>query len=205
LRDHAAAAVRIEVPFTRSHWEAAWLAPHVELARGWERQLDKRYDEELESSSLTAAGYRRWLDHDGVSYVALPDVPFDQSSDAEVRLIRGGLPYLREQLHTAHWRVFKVLGASPIVTSLGADGWSGGMAGWLTALGIDSFRLRLPAAGRYLVKVHYTPYWTVTGGTGAVGQGPGGFTEVRVARAGALTVATRFSLAAVGRSLAAAL
>ena len=32
--------VRVEVPLTRSHWEAALLAPTVSLARGWEKQLD---------------------------------------------------------------------------------------------------------------------------------------------------------------------
>ena len=31
---------RVEMPFTENHGEAQWLAPHVPLARGWERQLD---------------------------------------------------------------------------------------------------------------------------------------------------------------------
>src|SRR6185312_8569883 len=34
-------AGRVEVPFTRSHWEARWLAERVPLARGWQRQLDR--------------------------------------------------------------------------------------------------------------------------------------------------------------------
>ena len=38
---------RVEVPLTRSHWEAALLAPRVSLARGWEKQLDERYDSVL--------------------------------------------------------------------------------------------------------------------------------------------------------------
>ena len=37
--------VRVEVPLTRSHWEAALLAPSVSLARGWEKQLETRYDQ----------------------------------------------------------------------------------------------------------------------------------------------------------------
>src|SRR5207245_2809108 len=45
--------VRIEMPLTRSHWEAALLAPSVSLARGWEKQLDSRYDQVL----LTALGH----------------------------------------------------------------------------------------------------------------------------------------------------
>src|SRR2546423_9002356 len=31
---------RIEIPMTLNHWESAFVAPHVALARGWERQLD---------------------------------------------------------------------------------------------------------------------------------------------------------------------
>src|ERR1700737_400557 len=35
---------RIEVVPTVDHWEARFLAPHVALARGWERQLDNGRD-----------------------------------------------------------------------------------------------------------------------------------------------------------------
>ena len=53
----AGGPVRVEVPLTRSHWEAALLAPTVSLARGWEKQLDERYDRVLLSGGLTAASY----------------------------------------------------------------------------------------------------------------------------------------------------
>src|SRR5207249_1879375 len=33
-------AFRVEIPFTDLHWEADYVAPHVAIARGWERQLD---------------------------------------------------------------------------------------------------------------------------------------------------------------------
>ena len=46
--------VRVEVPLTRSHWEAAFLAPGVSLARGWEKQLDERYDSMLLAHGLSA-------------------------------------------------------------------------------------------------------------------------------------------------------
>jgi hypothetical protein len=205
LAAHARGPVRIEVPFTRAHWEAAYLAPHVALARGWERQLDKRYDGVLESSSLTAAGYRRWLDREGVSYVALPDVSFDQSSAWEVRLIRGGLPYLDEVFDSAHWRIFSVLGATPLAAPLATDHGARAAGVQLASLGVDSFALSVAGRGRFLVKVHYTPYWTVTAGSASVSQGPEGFTEVTATRAGTIAVATRFSLAAIGRALSSAL
>ena len=94
-----ASPVRVEVPLTRSHWEAALLAPTVSLARGWEKQLDTRYDEVLLEPGLTAAGYSRWLHEQAVSYVALPDTPLDPSSAQEGRLIRRGLPYPADGVH----------------------------------------------------------------------------------------------------------
>ena len=69
------------------------MAPHVMLARGWERQLDQQrralfYDEA--STPLTPARYRAWLSEQAVSYVALPDAPLDYSAKGEAELLRGG-------------------------------------------------------------------------------------------------------------------
>ncbi len=177
--------VRIEVPLTRSHWEAALLAPRVSLARGWEKQLDERYDRVLLGHGLHAASYERWLQREAVAYVALPDVALDPSSAAEGRLIRGGLPYLREVFTSAHWRVFRVEGARGILSGPGR----------LTSLGHDSFSFLAARAGTFLVRVHSTRYWTLTEGAGCVGGGPEGFTEVRVSAPGPVRVAARFSLA----------
>jgi hypothetical protein len=207
LAEHASWPLRIEVPFTRAHWEAAFLAPHVPLARGWERQLDKRYDLALESHSLSAAAYRSWLERLGVSYVALPDVPFDQASTGEVRLIRHGLSYLHEVFRSAHWRIYRVLAATPLATRSPGDGagteQSGGVR--LTALETQGFALSVAAPGRFLVRVHYTPYWSVTAGAASVHPGAQGFTEVRAASAGAVRVAARFSLAGAWHALETAL
>ncbi len=180
---HGGSTVRVEVPFTRGHWEAAWLAPKVSLARGWEKQLDERYDGVLLGRDLTAADYHRWLDAEAVRYVALPDAALDPSSAGEGRLIEAGLPYLREVERTWHWRIFEVRHAIPLAQGPGA----------LTAVGHDWFSLHARAAGRFTVRVRYTRYFTVAAGAACVAQAPGGWTEVRASRAGALTVAARFS------------
>jgi hypothetical protein len=185
---HGGALVRIEVPFTRGHWEAAWLAQRVSLARGWDKQLDERYDGVLLSRGLTAARYYRWLCAQAVSYVALPDAPLDPSSAREGRLIRAGLPYLREVLRTRHWRIYAVLNPVPLAQGPGA----------LSAMGHDWFALRARASGRFVVRVHYTRYWTVTRGAACVSRAPGGWTAVAVRAPGAVRVAARFSL---GRAL----
>jgi hypothetical protein len=180
-----ASPVRVEVPLTRSHWEAALLAPSVSLARGWDKQMETRFEGVLLRPGLTAASYERWLHEQAVAYVALPDVPLDPSSAQEGRLIRGGLPYLREVFASAHWRIFKVLSPTPLASGPGR----------LTSLGDDSFTLLARAPGRFLVRVRFTRYWTLTSGIGCVAPAPGGWTAVSLRAPGTVVIAARFSLA----------
>jgi hypothetical protein len=180
---HTAGPVRVEVPLTRSHWEAALLAPSVSLARGWEKQLDERFDKVLLEPGLTPASYQRWLREQAISYVALPDAPLDSSSSEEGHLIRAGLSYLREVFTSAHWRVFAVLRPAPILEGPGR----------LMNLGHDSFALAALARGRFEVRVHYSRYLTVTSGRGCVSPAARGWTTVDARAAGTIVVAARFS------------
>jgi hypothetical protein len=102
----------VEVPMTAAHWESAYLAGHdgVELARGWERQLDTRYAAIFYRKTLSPATYRAWLAENRVAYVALPDAPLDKAGSLEGRLVLHGLPYLRELWHSEHWRLYRVMG-----------------------------------------------------------------------------------------------
>ena len=58
LAAHAGGPVRVEVPLTRTHWEAALLAPRVSLARGWEKQLDSATTACCSRAGLTARELR---------------------------------------------------------------------------------------------------------------------------------------------------
>jgi hypothetical protein len=102
----------VEVPMTAAHWESAYLAGHdgIELARGWERQLDTRYAAVFYRKTLSPAAYRAWLVENRVAYVALPDAPLDKAGSLEGRLVAHGLPYLRELWHSEHWRLYRVMG-----------------------------------------------------------------------------------------------
>ncbi len=180
-----AGPVRIEVPLTRSHWEAALLAPNVSLARGWEKQLEERFDGVLLDPGLSAAAYARWLHEQAVAYVALPDATLDSSSAREGRLIRGGLSYLSEVFASAHWRIYAVDAPTPIAAGPGR----------LVSLGPDSFALRADSPGSFLVRVHFSRYLTVTQGSACVSQAPGGWTSVTVRAAGEVKLIARFSLA----------
>jgi hypothetical protein len=181
---------RIEVVPEKNHWEARWVAPVIPLARGWERQLDARENAIFygESRPLSAARYRAWLSDEAVSYVALADYPLDYSAKAEARLLRSARPsYLREVWHSRHWRLFAVLGARPLAESPSS----------LTAMSSDSFTLRAPRPGTFTVRVHFSAYWGIAGGSGCVRRAPGGWTQVQAHAAGSLRVAIAFSLARV--------
>ncbi|HYM45000.1 MAG TPA: N,N-dimethylformamidase beta subunit family domain-containing protein [Solirubrobacteraceae bacterium] len=188
LAAHGATLERVEVPFTRSHWEAAFLAPRISLARGWEKQLDERYDSSLLAHGLTPAGYHAWLRARAVAYVALPDTPLDPSSAEEGALIRRGLAYLRPVFSSEHWRIYAVRDATPLLQGPGR----------LTSLGHDAFALDARAPGTFLVRIDYTRYFTLTAGDGCVASAPGGWTYVRARAAGPIAVAARFS---IGRAL----
>ncbi len=188
LAAHAGAPVRLEVPLTRTHWETAELAPRVSLARGWEKQLDTRYDSVLLAPGLDARSYERWLRAQAVSYVALPDAQLDSSSAREGRLIRSGLPYLRQVFAGRHWRIYAVAAPTPVLSGPGR----------LTSLGHESFALHASSPASFVVRVHFTRYFTVARGDGCVERAAGGWTRVRAHAPGALVVRASFSL---GRAL----
>jgi hypothetical protein len=176
--------MRIEVPFTSSHWDATILGERFDLARGWERQLDTRYDQLFYTRQLTARGYQAWLLETGVRYVALSSAPLDFSSVQESALIRGGLPFLREVFKSADWRIFAVLGAEPLASGPGE----------LTAMDDDGFTLDALRAGRFLVRVRYTPYWAIATGAGSISESRDGWTEVSIDHRGEVGVDAEFSL-----------
>jgi hypothetical protein len=178
---------RVEIPFTRFHWEAYVVASRFPLARGWERQLDDKYNALFYDGRLTASSYDAWLHRTAVRYVAVPDAALDYSAEGEVRLIDRGLPYLRLVLRTPHWRVYAVRNATPI-----AQG-----AALLEALGPDWLKLYAPRPGTTLLHVHFTPYWAVIHGSGCVAP-DGDMTRMTLRRAGQVEVAVRFAIDRIG-------
>jgi hypothetical protein len=177
-------AIRVEVPLTRTHWETDLLAKNISLARGWDKQLDERFDSVLLEGHLTPASYEGWLHRDGVAYVALPDARPDPSSEQESKLIQAGLPYLEQVYSNAHWRVYRVRGATPLASGPGR----------LTRLAYDSFEIHARRAGSFLVRVHYSPYWSLQKGSGCVAAGHGGWTRVTLDGPGTAVVQAGFSL-----------
>jgi hypothetical protein len=185
VRLSAGRPVRVEVPLTGAHFEAAYLpGGAISLARGWERQLDVRYGAIFYGGPLSAAVYRAWLSENAVAYVALPDARLDWAGTAEGHLIERGVPYLHEVWRSAHWRLYAVTGATPLAQPPAR----------LLSLTSDSFTLKVPGAGAWKVRVRYTRYWSVVAGRACVRDG-GGWTVVNARAAGVVRAQASFSIA----------
>jgi hypothetical protein len=189
LRAHGGAGVRVEVPPTANHWESAYLSPDFELARGWLRQLDTTRDEIFygDDGTLTNRAYSDWLRRNAISYVALPDAPLDYSSAAERQLILSAPSYLKPVWSSAHWRVYAVRGSEPLVDPMGG---SRARTLWV---GRQSFGLDVSRPGDFLVRVNFTPYWSIDRGSGCLLR-RGEWTLARAYRPGILRVSAGFSL-----------
>jgi MFS family permease len=109
---------RVEVPETNSHFDDAYLARAVPLARGWLRQLDVKLNGPVffDGSKLSVNGYRRFLAANSVQYVAVPDARLTKAGDRERSpVLEGRLPYLTEIWHDEHWHLYAVNHPQPIV------------------------------------------------------------------------------------------
>jgi hypothetical protein len=180
------APFRIEIPFTEFHWEAYAVAPRFPLARGWERQLDVKYNSLFYRDKLTPSSYERWLHVNAVAYVALADAPLDYSATAEAALIDRRPRFLRLVWRSRHWRVFAVEDATPL-----AQGDAR-----LLRLGPNWLLLTTDRPGTALVRVRYSPYWAITQGSGCVAPA-GQFTAVSFRRVETIRLGIRFSLSRI--------
>jgi hypothetical protein len=188
LDDHGGRGVRVEVPPTANHWESAYLAPGFELARGWLRQLDTTRDDVFYADeALTHAAYSSWLRENAIRYVALPDAPLDYSSVAERRLVLSEPSYLDLRWRSRHWSVYAVERPKPLVQAIGDAVAS---TRWV---GHQGFALDVSRPGDFVVRVNFTPYWSVARGNGCLAR-RGDWTVAHTESAGVFRVAADFSL-----------
>jgi hypothetical protein len=175
---------RIEIPFTRSHWEGSEVAMDQPLARGWLRQLDTRLNPIFYKGNLTALTYASWLSDNAVRYVALASAKPDKSSYKERALIEKGLPYLRLRWKSDDWRVYEVLLPSPLLIAQGDARMT------LDQFQSDELLIDVKRPGEAIVKVRWTPYWFATH---ACVEPHGDWTKVIAKDVGFVHMSTRFA------------
>jgi hypothetical protein len=175
---------RIEIPFTRSHWEGAEVAMEQALARGWLRQLDTGLHPIFYREGINRLTYASWLVDNAVRYVALPSAKPDKSSYAERALIEKGLPYLRLRWKSEDWRVYEVLLPAPLVIPQKDANVV------LEQLQSDELLLDVKRPGEAIVKVRWTPYWFASH---ACVEPYGDWTKVIAEQKGFVRLSTRFA------------
>jgi hypothetical protein len=175
LVHHDEPAGRVEIVPTKLHWESAYVAPVIPMARGWERQLDTSDNPIFYTpGALTPAGYLAWLAQNGVRYVGLADASVDYAGTREAQLVRSGLGGLRLVWTDLHWHVYQVVGSPGIVSGPGR----------LERLDGGQIVLNASRAGHLLVRVRYTSRWALTQGSACIGAAPGGWIAVTVHQPG---------------------
>jgi hypothetical protein len=175
---------RVEVLPEAHHWESAYVPQGIYIARGWERQLDRKLNPLFyQSAPLTGAEYRSWLDDLGVGYVAVPKAPLDYAALGEKQLIKHGPPrYLERVFHDTNWTVFAVRHPAPLA-----------IGGHMVKLTPQGFVVDASAPGTVLVRVHYTNYFAIQRGSGCVEQAPDGYTMLDIETPGRFRIGADFT------------
>ncbi|MEU2667344.1 hypothetical protein ABZ622_00515 [Streptomyces sp. NPDC007164] len=167
-----AGRTRVEVVPARNHREASVLAPYVNMARGWNRQLDVERGRLFYEGRPAPAAYRAWLDRWGVGLVVLHSGRPDGPAEAEAEIVRRGADWLEPVWRDAGWRIYRVRGAVPLVSAPGS-----------VVRGDDaSLVVRMPVAGSVPVRIAHSPWLRADGG-GCLRQ-DGEWTRLTVRRAG---------------------
>lgn len=145
---------RVEVVPARNHREATALAPHVNLARGWNRQLDMERGRLFYDGTFSETTYRAWLDRWAVGFVVLPSGKPDGFAEDEARLVARGTEWLEPVWRDVNWRVYRVRGAVPLVSKPA------------TVVRADSAAVlvHVPRAGSVTVRVAFSPWLYAEGG-----------------------------------------
>lgn len=172
---------RVEVVPARNHREATVLAPHVNMARGWNRQLDVERGRLFYDGSLNETTYREWLDRWAVGFVVLHHGRPDGPAEAEAALVRSGPDYLKRVWRDDNWSVYRVRDAVPLVSAPAevADQDRAEMV------------VRMPAAGSVTVRVAHSPWLRAEG---ACLEPDGEYTRLTVKEAGEYRLHSKYRL-----------
>jgi len=166
---------RIHVVALRRHWEALYFPKAgFPITRGWYRQADAIHNR-LFYEGYDSSEYLAWLRRMGVAYVFLPDEPLDSWSRHERGLLLDS-PILKQVARLEGWRVYRLSDPQPLLVPL-----DGGVA-HVTAMDHRAVHIAVERPGSFLLKVTYTPYWRLDGGS--VSEAGDHFTRLEFPTAG---------------------
>jgi hypothetical protein len=171
----------IEVVPTLRRGEAAAVAPAVAIARGWSRQVDTGNSPIFYDGTLNADTYRKWLDDNAVSYVAIPQGPYDWAATDEATLVRHGLPYLQSVWSDPTWTLYAVTNPEPVISA----------PGQVMARDAVSLTVSLPKPGEYLLRVHWSRFLSAS--NGCVRPAENGWSTVVVEQPGTVKIQGRLT------------
>ncbi|WP_436840421.1 hypothetical protein [Streptomyces flavofungini] len=170
---------RVEVVPARNHREATALAPYVNMARGWNRQLDIERGRLFYDGSFSATTYRAWLDKWAVGFVVLPSGRPDGPALDEAALVRSGPKWLEPVWKDEHWRIFRVRNAVPMASA---------PASVVRSSSTDVV-VRVPERGPVTVRIVYSPWLRAEG---ACLRPHGEFTELTVRTPGTYRISSGY-------------
>lgn len=166
----------IEVVPTLRRGEATFVAPVVPIARGWSRQVDTGYNRIFYDGTLNPDTYRKWLDDNAISYVALSNGPHEWAATDEATLVRRGLPYLQPVWWNRTWTLYAVANPQPVISP----------PGQIIARDAVSLTAFLPKPGEYAVRVRWSRYLSAS--NGCMRPAEGGWSTVVVEHPGPVTL-----------------
>ncbi|WP_434093146.1 hypothetical protein [Streptomyces lasiicapitis] len=170
---------RVEVVPARNHREATALAPYVNMARGWNRQLDIERGRLFYDGSFSATTYRAWLDKWAVGFVVLPSGRPDGPALDEAALVKSGPKWLEPVWKDKHWRIFRVRNAVPMASA---------PASVVRSTSTDVV-VRVPERGSVSVRIVYSPWLRAEG---ACLKRHGEFTQLTVRAPGTYRISSGY-------------
>jgi MFS family permease len=172
---------RVEIPETTAHWDDAFVARSVPLARGWIRQVDIGLNDAVFfDAPPSPTAYRTWLRANAVQYVAVPDAALTKAGTNEAITIEQHPGYLRPIWSNEHWQLFEVESPVPIV----------GAPGRLVAMDEAGITLDAPAAATVAVNARWFRWLSLDGPGGCITESEDGHVQLVANEAGRYRLAS---------------
>ena len=159
VRNQGPLSGRVEIPELNGHWEAVFAARELPLARGWLRQADTKLNSDpFYGNPIDNQTYRRWLDLNGVQFVAVANARLTHTGNRERDYINAAKPdFLDEVWSSPDWTLYAVTDFTPV-----ADAPATVIEQTPTSVVLD-----VPAGAQVTVRVRPFRWLTLEGPAGA--------------------------------------